>query len=956
MNTTTLAPITEAIGWTLIHFTWQATAIAFAFLALSAITRPWRYAAAAVAMLAMLTCAVATLSIELDRRSENPVTTTAPPPATIRGTDGQVATAADGHPPASHPAKTLPATSPSTSGEPQSPGAADAGPWLTLLVAAWLVGIGVGSLRLLISWLRARHLCRSSAPIRDHLIRVKFTELLVRMKISAPVQLLGSTRASVPMVVGAIRPAVILPMRLLTGFDPAQLEAIVAHELAHIRRHDYLVNLLQNVAEALFFFHPAVWWISAVMRQEREHSCDAIAAELSGGALVYGRALAALEDELRGTPQPVAVAASGGSLLQRIQRLTGDPKPRRNPWPAILVGAACLALVATSFLVHAEAQDGSAESGERSDETPGRLSVATLPAALKKGLAWGPQDVDGLSAAIALRPDGDQHRVGATIKREYLVANFGARPVSFAIGHWFQDDHVQSRAVDASGTKVPTQKVTDTGVTLLVDVTLKPDEHVRVPSPPVFLNPIPKGERVSPSGLYLDVAAGTEVGLTAKVDLEKRPKLATGVARLKVVAAGEDAKEAGPVQAERAIKVRGTIVDDATGEPVSDFIIQAGRLDKEKPGEITWGYSETRGGGRGGRFSTNIRWHQGWTARIIADGYLPEPILTKAPEGAGEEPVEMTIRLKGGRLIRGQVLDHTGKPIAGAGVFRIGPTGLRLGGGNAWQSFGEDLIDKNAKPARTDAQGKFELSAGGVDRIAVSDTSFDAWPVTLPEDPKERVLVRLPEPASVIVTYDIDGGVDEEVIFFQSLRHRDPLWRGLEITGKVPIKRGAKQVITALPPGPYQFARTRPIRIKNMGIGLFRDRSFVQLKPGETRTIDYQRENGTRLTGKVITPEGAALSGTIVTVRATEKTVDPVDGKDWLIDYAGVAAAEDGSFSTERVPPGRYRVIAEGYVEPKPDGRIGGRMGPGYTAEVEIEVLGSGEPTEVPPLQLKKVP
>jgi hypothetical protein len=129
------------------------------------------------------------------------------------------------------------------------------------------------------------------------------------------------------------------------------LEALLAHELAHIRRYDYLVNLFQTSIETLFFYHPAVWWVSAQVRQEREHCCDDLAVAACGDVLTYARALTALE-ELRGAPQ-LAVAASGGSLLVRIQRLLRGRPPAFYRFESGLAGFIALATV---FILLAGAQ------------------------------------------------------------------------------------------------------------------------------------------------------------------------------------------------------------------------------------------------------------------------------------------------------------------------------------------------------------------------------------------------------------------------------------------------------------------------------------------------------------------------------------------------------------------------------------------------------------------------
>lgn len=137
------------------------------------------------------------------------------------------------------------------------------------------------------------------------------------------VRMLVSTATESPSVVGWMRPVILLPVSALAGLPMEQLEAVLAHELAHIRRHDYLVNLMQMAVESLLFYHPAVWWVSARIRHERELCCDDVAASASGGPLVYARALTTIEKMRGGTPA-VAMGATGGKLLYRIRRLAGD--------------------------------------------------------------------------------------------------------------------------------------------------------------------------------------------------------------------------------------------------------------------------------------------------------------------------------------------------------------------------------------------------------------------------------------------------------------------------------------------------------------------------------------------------------------------------------------------------------------------------------------------------------
>src|SRR3954468_23392237 len=135
------------------------------------------------------------------------------------------------------------------------------------------------------------------------------------------IRVFQSALTDVPLVVGWIRPVILVPVCALTNLNILQLEALLAHELAHIRRFDYLVNLMQTAVETLLFYHPAVWWLGKQIRDERENCCDDIAVAVCGNTLVYATALAELEQS-RVASARFAMAASNGSLLNRIRRLT----------------------------------------------------------------------------------------------------------------------------------------------------------------------------------------------------------------------------------------------------------------------------------------------------------------------------------------------------------------------------------------------------------------------------------------------------------------------------------------------------------------------------------------------------------------------------------------------------------------------------------------------------------
>jgi beta-lactamase regulating signal transducer with metallopeptidase domain len=205
------------------------------------------------------------------------------------------------------------------------------------ILRVWLAGVLIFSVRM--AWgCRQISALRRRGSAADGETCAIITNLARRMGLNRPVRTLVSALANGPSVIGWLRPVLLIPAATLAGLTPEQLDAVLAHELAHIRRYDYLVNLLQMAVEALLFYHPAVWWISTRIRQERELCCDDVAVQACGNPLVYARALAALE-KLRPAIPAMAMNAAGAPLLYRIQRLVGvrAPDPRLSPWPIALM-------------------------------------------------------------------------------------------------------------------------------------------------------------------------------------------------------------------------------------------------------------------------------------------------------------------------------------------------------------------------------------------------------------------------------------------------------------------------------------------------------------------------------------------------------------------------------------------------------------------------------------------
>jgi len=223
-------------------------------------------------------------------------------------------------------------------------------PWL---LVAWTLGVIALSVRLfggLIYAERLKH--HGTRPVVEHW-QETLARLSLQLRVTKPVQLLKSSLVQVPTAVGWLKPIILIPASAFVNLTPQQLEAILAHELAHIRRHDYLVNLLQTVAETLLFYHPAVWWVSRQIRLEREQACDDLAVSLCGDALLYARALTKVERLRQAAPPQPALAANGGELLLRIRRLVEARQQTRRASPGLIGIVFVAAFVITIACTHA---------------------------------------------------------------------------------------------------------------------------------------------------------------------------------------------------------------------------------------------------------------------------------------------------------------------------------------------------------------------------------------------------------------------------------------------------------------------------------------------------------------------------------------------------------------------------------------------------------------------------
>ncbi len=307
-------PLAERIGWILLHSLWQGALIGFGFallrLALRKQSAQARYLTGCICLILVVAAPLLTLlmgpaAMKETSSSDFPQFAMATPSATAQ----EIAAA----PPASSQNWLLWAI------QSTAIFLGQAAPWLT---AAWLCGVAFSSCKLMRGFWWVQTIRKKEANAVNPDLLERLDDLRRRLSITRPVRLLKSALIEVPTVVGWLRPVILLPASSLAGLTPGQLEAILVHELAHVRRFDYLVNVFQCLIETVMFYHPVVWWISRCIREEREHCCDDLVVKVCGNRVAYARALATLEGLRVEMPQ-LAFAASGGSLLNRVRRLLG---------------------------------------------------------------------------------------------------------------------------------------------------------------------------------------------------------------------------------------------------------------------------------------------------------------------------------------------------------------------------------------------------------------------------------------------------------------------------------------------------------------------------------------------------------------------------------------------------------------------------------------------------------
>jgi beta-lactamase regulating signal transducer with metallopeptidase domain len=334
-----------ALGWTLLHFCWQSTIIALLYLlvdrCLFHVTTAVRYWMAMAMLGLMPLAALATfaeqgrLVVHLGQGDQAVVA------SHIGSLHATVATQA----PFAAPVM--------AESELWIAGQADRlMPWID---GVWLAGVCFLALRAAGGWWRLRSLRANAQLAIPEPVQQSFARVVGQLHLLQPVVLRVSRDVISPMAMGIWRTTVMLPLSVVMSLPAAQLEAVLAHELAHIRRWDYLCNLLQTAIECLFFFHPAVWWMSRRIRDLREVCCDEIAARTCADPEIYAEALLQMEEQRAKHLQlAVALHGKGGTLLNRIRRVMGERTMEYGSMSVVRVAAAGLVVAGLVVAPHVE--------------------------------------------------------------------------------------------------------------------------------------------------------------------------------------------------------------------------------------------------------------------------------------------------------------------------------------------------------------------------------------------------------------------------------------------------------------------------------------------------------------------------------------------------------------------------------------------------------------------------
>jgi|GEM_PF-3157514 len=698
--------VAQSVGWALVHFLWQGLAVGIlAWLALALVparNSNLRYAIGCAALVLMLACPIFTIAWLANAQNDYQSATTSVSQS-IPGTEsvspvtfGEEIRVVDN---SAVDAIQLPQDSVGGTDLTDSSSKAVGGeywpasdffamsfsqlfrflaPTLPVLTILWIAGVTFLSLKMILSWYHVQVLRKSGVPVKDTQTTRLLERLAKGMSINFAVQLRESIAVNSPAAIGWLRPVILLPLSSLTGLNQQQLTAILAHELAHIRRADYLVNLLQSVIETLLFYHPAVWWISRQIRAERENCCDDLAVQFCGDRRIYADALLVLE-QTRSQSQPFVMASDGGDLVKRISRVLGKSRQRhsRSNWLAAVMAATVVALfvfgsmnertaIASDSVV--QKQEGVAKQDEKQTKTmkvqviaPDKTPVAD--ASLTLGI-WYQE------TANTLRFTTDENGIAEVpIPEELRIFRLWAFAGGYAglFANWEEDEVKAGGLPPAEFTFQMIPAVEIGGV--FVDENDRPIEGVTV-------DIRPSGGDIAPGRIRFDSSETTTTDGSGNWSLNNIPPGDKVRVSLKITHPDFLSDEKwGDMQASqlvgfqalrdksakiilhKGVKVRGSVTDES-GVPVTDALIIWGdnpygqEGSQEIPVKID------------GTYETATQKNGELRITVVAPGFAPGTIMVTV----GKEMPETDFVLSPGKRLEIHFVDDAGKPVPGAYV------------------------------------------------------------------------------------------------------------------------------------------------------------------------------------------------------------------------------------------------------------------------------------------------
>lgn len=303
---------------------------------------------------------------------------------------------------------------------PLSGGLLDAPAWTQLWVPAlgvcWAAGATIAQLRVCLQWWRLQGLRRRLSRPEGSALQREVDRLCRRLGVGPRVRVVESDAFAAPAVLGGGVPLLVVPGFLRDLLPIEQVRAVLAHELAHVRRHDFAVNLMQSVCEAMWFFHPAVWWVSSRIREEREYCCDDAALVVCGNPFAMARALTTLE-EWKLVEPGLALGSTGGALMKRIQRLVGRPERGSTAvdgrWVSLtlLGGMVSLALVIAGLGCGESFEETSAPQAQAEAREVGASGVPGVPGV--RGEAGSPAAAPAAGAVQIVELEGEDGKTRA---------------------------------------------------------------------------------------------------------------------------------------------------------------------------------------------------------------------------------------------------------------------------------------------------------------------------------------------------------------------------------------------------------------------------------------------------------------------------------------------------------------------------------------------------------------